>query len=79
MIYPIILLTASVAVTTLLIVFLIPMFKDMFQGKDLPGITQFMLNLSDFVRTKWYLIIGIILGIVILYLRLNQYGAAYHH
>ena len=67
MIYPIILLTASVAVTTLLIVFLIPMFKDMFQGKDLPGITQFMLNLSDFVRTKWYLIIGIILGIVILF------------
>lgn len=39
------------------------MFKSLFQGKELPAITQFMLDLSNLLITKWWLIILVVIGI----------------
>ena len=64
MTYPIIILIAAIGVTVLLIVKLVPMFKDMFNGRKLPGITVFVLNLSDLLIHKWYIIIAAIFAIV---------------
>ena len=64
MTYPIIILIAAIGVTVLLIVKLVPMFKDMFNGRQLPGITVFVLNLSDLLIHKWYIIIAAIFAIV---------------
>lgn len=64
MMYPIMILTAAICVTVLLIVKLVPMFEDMFKGRELPGITQFVLGLSHILTTKWYIIIAIIVGVV---------------
>lgn len=62
MAYPIIILTAAIGVAVLLIVKLVPMFKDMFNGRQLPGITMFVLGLSDLLINRWYIIIAIIAG-----------------
>jgi type IV pilus assembly protein PilC len=51
MIYPATIITVAVAVTMILLVFVIPVFAELFNsfGKALPAPTQFVISLSDFV------------------------------
>ncbi|MCL6613024.1 MAG: type II secretion system F family protein [Firmicutes bacterium] len=52
MTYPIIVLVVAVGVTAALIMFVLPMFAEMFSGAnvELPFITKFLLSLSDFLK-----------------------------
>lgn len=70
MIYPIIVLIVAIGVTVFMLVKLVPMFKSFFRGKALPGITQFVVNLSDFMIAKWYIIIAVVVGVAFL---INRY------
>ena len=70
MIYPIIVLMVAIGVTVFMLVKLVPMFKSFFRGKALPGITQFVVNLSDFMIAKWYIIIAVVVGVAFL---INRY------
>lgn len=70
MIYPIIVLIVAIGVTVFMLVKLVPMFKSFFRGKALPGITQFVVNLSDFMIAKWYIIIAVVVGAAFL---INRY------
>lgn len=65
MIYPVILSLVTVAVMTIILVFVMPMFVDMFEssGAELPWTTQATLAASNFLRTKWYIVLGVI-GII---------------
>ena len=67
MIYPIVVLVAAVGITAFLLVTVIPKFKqvfaDMLGGAELPAITQFVIDASDWVQHN-YLVIGI--GVVVL-------------
>jgi type IV pilus assembly protein PilC len=51
MIYPACIVTAAVLVTAVLLIWVIPVFAEVFEsfGSELPGPTQFVINLSDFV------------------------------
>jgi type IV pilus assembly protein PilC len=51
MIYPACIVAAAVLVTAVLLIWVIPVFAEVFQsfGSELPGPTQFVINLSDFV------------------------------
>lgn len=53
LVYPIAVLTVAVGILTLLMIFVVPRFKDVFadlmQGKPLPAFTRFILGLSDTV------------------------------
>lgn len=68
MIYPAVVVTIAVGVITLLLVFVIPVFKEMFEGagERLPGPTLFVLALSNFVRK--YIIYVLIFGGIIAFL-----------
>ena len=62
MTYPTIVICIAFLITTFLIVRVVPVFGEIFKdfGAKLPGPTQFLIDLSDFVRAKWYfLILGI--------------------
>lgn len=52
--YPIVVFSAAGVITIFLIVFVIPIFKDIFAGfgADLPFLTQIIINISDFLRSK---------------------------
>ena len=54
MIYPIVVLCAAVGITAFLLVTVIPKFKqvfaDMMGGAELPGITQFVIDASEYVQ-----------------------------
>ncbi|OGR59537.1 MAG: hypothetical protein A2X36_06370, partial [Elusimicrobia bacterium GWA2_69_24] len=58
MMYPGIVLSICGAVTIFLLTFVIPTFKTIFEsfGRELPMPTQFLLDLSDLMKTKWYMI-----------------------
>ncbi len=58
MIYPSIVVTVATIVTAILLVFVIPTFKDLYSGSglELPGLTQVVMNISDFM-VQWWLVI----------------------
>lgn len=61
MTYPIAVIGLAVVLVQVLLIFVIPVFAEMFAdfGKELPAPTQFLINLSDFLKGNiLYLIIG---------------------
>ena len=60
MIYPSVVVGAAALVTSVLLIFVIPTFAEMFQdfGSELPVPTQIVINLSNFFLANWYIIFG---------------------
>ncbi|MEO7317826.1 MAG: type II secretion system F family protein [Chthoniobacteraceae bacterium] len=60
MTYPVIVICIALAITTFLIVKVVPIFGDIFKdfGANLPAPTQFLLDLSAMIRGNWYWIVG---------------------
>ena len=64
MTYPAICLGISILILIVILVFVIPVFAEMFNsmGSGLPTITQMVIDMSDFVRSNFlYLIVALIL------------------
>ena len=62
MTYPVIVICIAMAITTFLLVKVVPIFGEIFKdfGAKLPAPTQFLIDVSDFMRGEWYfLILGI--------------------
>lgn len=74
--YPAVVGVIAVAVVIFLLVSVVPTFVDMFAdfGGELPAITQFVLNASDFMQKYWWLVllIGVLFVVVIVALRKNK-------
>ncbi len=64
--YPAFVIVLAMFIVTVMLVFVFPIFKDMFdnQGKTLPWITSTLMNLGMFLKAYWVLI-PIIFGTVI--------------
>jgi type IV pilus assembly protein PilC len=62
--YPTAVLVVAVIVTMILLIFVIPQFESLFKGfgADLPAFTQMVINLSQFVQTKGWLL-AIVTGV----------------
>ncbi len=73
MMYPIIVSTIAGGVTLFLIMGVIPTFTKIFAsfGAELPGPTQFLINLSDFLRNFWYVVFMTPVG---LFIAVKQYA-----
>ena len=58
MTYPLVVLAFAVLVLTGLLIFLVPVFEDIFAdlGGDLPLLTQFTVGASDAIRGYWFII-----------------------
>ena len=63
-VYPIIIAVMAVSVTIFLLVFVLPRFTVVFEGKEhlLPMPTKILMATSAFLRNLWYLIIPVIAG-----------------
>lgn len=63
MVYPIILLVLCVVIVIFLFTFIMPTFIDMYDDPStMPALTKMMANISDFLRTKWYILIIIVVA-----------------
>ncbi|MGC8899903.1 MAG: type II secretion system F family protein [bacterium] len=72
MIYPIVVLSVAVGAVAVLLLFVIPIFAKMFAdvGAALPAPTQFVLDLSNFLK---HYIIYMIIGIAAIYFAIRSY------
>ena len=72
MTYPIVVLTIAFGVLIFMLTYLVPQFSTMFEdnGATLPALTLFILKASDFIKTKWYILLIIILIIVFVFYQL---------
>ncbi len=64
MFYPISILVVAFVITAVIMIFVIPAFKEVFKsfGADLPAPTLVVMAISDFFVTYWWAIFGIIGG-----------------
>ena len=80
MIYPSVVISIALLVTTGLMIFIVPSFTKIFtellEGDPLPGITQFLIDVSEWMKTRWYFLVAAPFVIIVL-LKLtykNKYG-----
>lgn len=68
-IYPIILIIAAIGVVAVMLLFVIPIFIDMFADLDveMPGITMWVMNTSEWMTEHWYMILGLIILVIAAY------------
>lgn len=80
MIYPIILIVVMIGVVIAMMMFVIPNFMDMFEGLDaeMPFMTVMVINMSNFILDKWWLLIIIVVGIVFAYKSYYKTDAGQH-
>jgi len=72
--YPTAVLVVAFIVTAILLIFVVPSFQDLFQGfgADLPVFTQFVINISEFFQSYWWLIFGGLAGAVVIFKQAHQ-------
>ncbi len=65
--YPMVLGFAAIVMVIFMLMFVLPQFIEMFDsaGAELPGITKFVIGISDSIRTFWYVYIILIVGFVV--------------
>ena len=80
MIYPIILIIVMIGVVIAMMMFVIPNFMDMFEGLDaeMPFMTVMVINMSNFILDRWWLLILIVVGIVFAYKSYYKTDAGRH-
>ena len=79
MTYPISVLVVAIVVSAILLIFVIPVFADMFKsfGSELPAFTQFVVGLSDgLIANVWYFI-AVIVATIFGLKQLKQRSKAY--
>jgi type IV pilus assembly protein PilC len=64
--YPISIIVVALVVTAVIMIFVIPVFKDLFRGfgADLPTPTLVVMNISDWMIGNWYILFPAIFGSV---------------
>ncbi|MBR4662255.1 MAG: type II secretion system F family protein, partial [Lentisphaeria bacterium] len=71
MVYPSIIVSIAVLITTGLMIFIVPKFKKTFtellEGEPLPGLTQFVMGISEFMINNWIILVPGIIGVVIVF------------
>ena len=69
MIYPVVVLVAAIGITAFLLVSVIPKFQqvfaDMMQGEELPGVTQFVIDASEYVQHNWFVVLAVVIALVV--------------
>lgn len=67
LIYPTIVIIVSVVVATVLLIFVVPQFQEMFvnAGSQLPAFTRFVIDLAKFIKSSGWIIVLLIIFITI--------------
>ncbi|MBI2382096.1 MAG: type II secretion system F family protein [Gammaproteobacteria bacterium] len=62
--YPAAVIVVAVIVTAILLVFVVPMFQELFQGfgAELPAFTLLVIGISEALQTYWYIVLGAIVA-----------------
>ncbi|MFQ6372486.1 type II secretion system F family protein [Shewanella sp. YIC-542] len=74
MFYPAAVVVVAIAVTALLLLFVVPQFESIFAsfGAELPAFTQMIINISRFLQSSWYLFLAGIVASIWLFVRAHR-------
>ena len=74
MTYPIAVLVIAAVVTSILLIFVVPVFQEIFAGfgAELPGFTLFVVGISEFMVAYWHLGLGAIFAFIYLFKRAHR-------
>ncbi len=74
MTYPIAVLIIAAVVTSILLIFVVPVFEEIFAGfgAELPGFTLFVVGISDLMVANWHLALGAIFAFIYLFKRAHR-------
>ena len=66
MTYPTVIVSIALLMSAALIQFVVPIFAEMFSGfgKPLPALTQTLVDVSEFVKSWWYVVVPSVVGAV---------------
>src|SRR6266704_3368585 len=67
MFYPVAVLCVAVVILAVLMVWVVPRFKDIFTGSQLPSFTRFVLGISDAIAHHFFVSAGCMVAFVILF------------
>ncbi len=81
MFYPAAVLAVALLVACILLIFVIPQFEDVFKAShaELPTFTQMLVDLSHFMVSYWYLMLGFMIAGVFALLTLYKRSTAFQH
>ncbi len=79
-IYPIAVVIVAIVVLIVMSVLVVPKFANMFadMGTELPGATRAVLAISDFLMYKWYILIAIVVGSIVLFTSFGKTDTGKH-
>jgi type IV pilus assembly protein PilC len=72
--YPIVVLSLALLIASGLITFVVPVFKEMFEGfgASLPGPTQLLVTTSDFIRAHFLLVLDVLITVGFVFRKWQQ-------
>ena len=81
MFYPAMVVAVALLVSSILLVFVVPQFEDVFKGfgADLPAFTQMVVNLSRFMVAWWWLVLLVIAGAVVAFIAAVKRSVKFQH
>lgn len=79
--YPAAVVVVAAIVVTILMIFVIPQFADLFSGfgADLPALTQFLIDSSNFFVKWWWAMFIAVFGVVMGFLEIKKRSIVFGH
>jgi type IV pilus assembly protein PilC len=79
--YPIAVMVVAFIVTAILLIFVVPVFQDLFQsfGADLPAFTKMVISLSEWMQEWWWVIVGSIVAFVYIFSYFKKRSRQFNH
>ena len=79
--YPAAVIVVAFVIVTILMIFVIPQFQDLFSsfGADLPALTMMIINMSKWFQSYWWLLALGIAGVVVGFLETRKRSKAFGH
>ena len=79
--YPIAVIVVAFIVTAILLLFVVPVFEDMFKsfGADLPAFTRMVVNMSQWMKEWWWIVIGVVIVTVYVFSYFKKRSQPFNH
>jgi len=79
--YPVAVLVVAFVVTAILLLFVVPVFEDMFKsfGADLPAFTRMVVNMSEWLKEWWWIVLGIIILAIYMFGYFKKRSQPFNH
>jgi type IV pilus assembly protein PilC len=79
--YPTAVMVVAFVVTSILLLFVVPQFEELFKGfgADLPAFTKLVVNMSKSFQQQWYVILGVIVGIFVVFNKLKKTSEKFNY